>query len=450
MPRLKPSSCLEFTPENLGYTPANRHLFRFVPHCGYIVINLSYTNGDARGIDGDGYGQMALFCLACKPGYKPELNQFYNSSVVKKCNPIQHCIGRDWANSCSECAANFSYQYSDGRIDFTVCLKNSVSFCYAATEQRCMVCERGYQLDAHSNCVPFNLIQCESNYQFTKYSKITRRDLQWKFYLHRHGVGCNKCLKGHYGVQLRRPDSFLCFPSPQDAQGSIIENCRSLALGAGGEIRCEACLPHYAPSRSGLECVFFPNCLQMDQEGRGCAECAEGFAMENLKCRPRNILHCKAYQQVHHQITQVCLSCLDGYVLVHNSCLRGKVKNCRRFKTLHRCLECLENYFLFQGTFYDHCFYIPTSLQCSQASLRQNSDGRLNLECSQCQKRNFSLQNLSLNDFSTSRLVFKSQCLSVDVQSHCSQYHTDSPLMNQKINCTQCEKGFYLESSQCK
>ncbi len=67
---------------------------------------------------------------------------------------IRNCIGKGWANSCSECEKGFVYEF-DGVIKFDSCVVNFVEFCWTSEKNavdKCLICKVGFVLSPLNSC----------------------------------------------------------------------------------------------------------------------------------------------------------------------------------------------------------------------------------------------------------------------------------------------------------
>lgn len=83
-------------------------------NCALGVINLNEDSGESRNNrktfpDNDDDIELAHFCAACKPGYRPTPINVLFKHVVVACDKIDNCNGLNWFNGCSECSTGFAY-----------------------------------------------------------------------------------------------------------------------------------------------------------------------------------------------------------------------------------------------------------------------------------------------------------------------------------------------------
>ena len=82
------------------------------------VDGTAFDNSDASVSNSDTNVTNMLFCMYCKPGFRPTMNEAGNKVI--SCTEIQNCDAANstMANGCNKCATN-TYHPFDGGIDYT-------------------------------------------------------------------------------------------------------------------------------------------------------------------------------------------------------------------------------------------------------------------------------------------------------------------------------------------
>lgn len=78
---------------------------------------LSFAN---NGVEVSFLGELSVFCVACKNGYRPKFNPRFPLHVYE-CEAISSCQAGDVAfyNGCQTCQNGFTFGEKDGNIDYT-------------------------------------------------------------------------------------------------------------------------------------------------------------------------------------------------------------------------------------------------------------------------------------------------------------------------------------------
>lgn len=127
-------NCLYQNSYSFGYDESNQSLFQMPENCGLGVINLAYSDGNAKGNKGSDDSKLALYCAACMPGFKSQSHKAFPFIKVS-CIPIENCRAEGtWFNYCSQCESDFVHLYdlTNNNIYYDQCIPNQLPYCQAS------------------------------------------------------------------------------------------------------------------------------------------------------------------------------------------------------------------------------------------------------------------------------------------------------------------------------
>lgn len=152
-------------PDKTSFNITDPNKWNFPENCAIGVLNVdslpdassstSLLNADRT--------KVAVFCGACKPGYKPVYAKDANSTslefVVASCTSIGHCLDSDAFNNCTKCDKGYAFSYENGVVNYKVCSQLPVAtpmnyncFAYDGTNSACKFCYEGTYLNADGYC----------------------------------------------------------------------------------------------------------------------------------------------------------------------------------------------------------------------------------------------------------------------------------------------------------
>lgn len=119
--------------------------------------------------------KLAVFCGACKPGYRAVYGMDNaNPSkkvdfVITSCEPITNCEESTAFNNCTKCQSGFGFAYENGEVRYDKCLTlpqmqgetNNDCFAYDQTNLKCVFCCRGTYLNKDGFCERITPPKCD-------------------------------------------------------------------------------------------------------------------------------------------------------------------------------------------------------------------------------------------------------------------------------------------------
>ncbi|BFU21619.1 CXXC-rich, putative [Entamoeba histolytica HM-1:IMSS-B] len=214
------------------------------------------------------------------------------------------------------------------------------------------------------------------------------------------GAYCTDCKNGTCRVCNER---FLNIEGKCIYYKYVIPNCQIYS----GE--CVLCNYGFVLNNGSCIEVNLPNCVEYDQAGT-CTQCVIGYFINNkgfCQSCPANCIEC---------MNDKCLVCADKYYLVNETCTKGNIKNCLRYNSLGNCDTCSFGYGVKNG-------------MCEFCRVKDCQDCSLYDDCLLCN--------------GGSKQLFNNSCQNFIPIENCKKYDIDF------AKCLECEKGYYLEHSQC-
>ena len=396
-------------------------------------------------------------CVACLPGYKPEMTELLDGSkYVKACSLILNCdLNKSKTfNKCDTCAGKYSLKYDDqvanGYTDGLSCVfGNSNCDIYDSVNKICKKCKKGTILNADGICDTANLTNCE----ITGYIEPVNENFLTNFT--NFGQGCEKCENNYIGIKFDSKHT-QCILSTDLQTGKsynsslvLIKSCAFYTEIENEEnkVICHQCVEGFIISKSQKACypdnISIKNCRIYTDNGESCAVCNDNYyANDDGRCISGNISYCSAYKD-----ENTCVKCEEGYIIIKNInkkiCFENPDLNCKEFsgdelnKSNLVCDTCFKNHFYSKnvleiGEFpLFHCLEIPDIANCIKYNnIPDTADA--SLTCSECE------QNYFVNEGKCSLRVNK-------VIVNCDEYFIN------KDKCKKCSKGNYVaENGLCK
>ena len=458
----------------------------FPEHCGLGVINLSHSDGNSTDSVMEASLEtltpnlnLAIFCGACLPSYKPTFLHYSVEHIVVKCSPIDNCGSNNqvYFNACSECSSGYTFLYDDQTqaVDHTQCIQHSSSNCYAALARSnskdgfCRICKKGFVLNRDQFCEELTAARCTTSLGSVIWNGyVTGLVLNYMQFALPQGNGCNSCSSGFVSLE-RVGNTMVCSVSPyitqnassfdlqsdQQTKSSYIKNCEGYTLNfdAGeqteGALQCMQCSSANILNQNGTNCLStVPNCvIASSTNDEQCAECEEGYALINDTCQAGNIANCASYETKLSNNTIKCKACNPGYYSDSNKtlCKLGIVPNCRVYieNNSKQCSECESGYAKISKEV-DVCYPIEPQLNCLSATIESKND---EVMCSDCKLPNQILVAPNRNQGSTENQTI---CMRHNLVDNCEQYDIAEDISSSSFLCKQCKSGYYLKDYNCK
>lgn len=428
-------------------------------NCAIAAFNVESVTASAENANKTNLAStanLAVFCLACDPGFKRTFATDSSNAVIPyvvyQCTSISNCLVKDWFNYCSLCNNNYAFAYSDTNgVDFTNCVPYPAdSNCFATYAQDsgpCAICKKGYVLNYDGICEALIVPFCQSD-KFDHTRKFKRIDFNTIFYLSPLGRGCHKCRTGYTPVysniapKLCSPSSYLSKLYTLSTTNYIL-NCNNYYLD-NSTLKCINCANGYVLMTTYAKCLpatQLTNC-KLASSNTECQTCNDGFLNISKKCQKMGIENCISYNLSSDQISQTCLDCTDGYYVSNNKCIKGQISNCIRFMSNgDGCSKCMGGFELVKATNKDYCFKTPTDMNCE----KYDSDRfRSNvLECTLCSY----LTPLYITTAMTNETTFR--CVPLVESSSCLSYNNTGRFSSSVLDCNSCALGYYLKNGVC-
>ena len=429
--------------------------FNFPDNCAMGVIDVtSAPNAAESNIAAPTAGKASVFCIACKPGYRPtRVTSAVGLLMVYECTQISNtkCAGSTWFNLCSECAVDHCYKFdpTTKTVLFDSCISFTDSNCYAADDTDpanvfCVYCKKGFSLNIDGKCERINSAKCvgnQFNLNFKFHSKFESDQHAIGMILAPTGSGCQKC-ESSYLALLQPSTEYVCTTSTYLEAGTfpettkVIANCVNFTANkTTGDLECKVCAETYILTDE-FKCSLqtdSPDCL-IALADKTCKTCREGFAEQKGVCHKKEIENCLEYQEGPAVVSQTCLKCAPDYYPFEKKCAKGELGMCKELKNKDECIECQPNHHLIvakDGKSY--CFPIDPELNCETLADKL-VDGMV--ECTFC-KFEFSL--------STGATAFNSTvCMDFQHTDNCLTYDFTSQISTSTFNCKLCSEDFYV------
>ena len=361
-------------------------------------------------------------CLECQLGYLLSLDYKLCEKIKTQPNCQGYTQGR-----CSECTEThffnknthfedlFQFQTQSQINNLSKFLlgssKNEFNQFYAPSCQEIRV----------ENCKviknAFECQECEENHFLTEDSKCQANP----------DAGVENCLR-YSSISSCEECSFNFYleNSSTCSQITLIPNCIQYD-GTASTTRCLECVSAMYSSES--ECLdrvdskSISNCDQTDPFEDQCLECRDNYQLsfDKLSCLEK-VSNCRTNKE--YQDKMVCQECSDEFYLSdQDTCLRGQVSFCKEYLSdPNTCLTCKNEYYLENGLCKKH----DPIAECETFSPSQANT------CTSCGGNFYNYWVIS-------------RCKEYTQIPHCLEYNELPP-----IACNTCEKGYYLESNQCR
>lgn len=431
--------------------------FNFPLNCAIGVLNVnsdkdstSSSNFDPNvGID---RAKVAVFCGACRPGYKATYNIGTINTVEKvdfvitKCDLIPNCIQKNSFNYCTKCAIGFSFEYANDKVNFDSCVSDNGNLsCYAydLSTSKCILCNKGTYLNKDGNCESINPPRCEFN-QFNFRNNYFIDTFNVGLFLNNEGTGCNKCKKGYKSI-FEPNNYFICTESEVHSKQNLpvstqyINNCKNYHV-LNNLLRCITCHDGFVPLQTTGVCTEIgpiSNCA-LALTPNTCSKCVDRYVTVNRLCEIQSLENCSDYSHDHNNQEQRCLECEEGYFVSDFTCDKGDVENCLIFETKTVCNKCNDNFQLVtRSGGISYCFPIDKRLSCRQFNRNQFQIGKL--ECDEC-INNLFVKNYEQNNF------FKTHCMKFSEVPNCVQYDIKPANADSSFTCQKCTPNFFLSN----
>ena len=352
-------------------------------------------------------------CASCNDGF------FLNKTTgrCQSCN-INNCIECNDKKECFKCAENYELRSNRCALGCRKGLNEKCKECNETLSSKCGSCNENYYLPIDlldkKECKPCpeNCIECTGTIHNTTCTKcktscyhivdgrcvLKNLLLYSMFCLDCQGesMGCYKCNEGYY-----LDENNICYPCGENIKKCHIEN---------NEIIIDECFPNS---------TFIDNkCL---------AKCQTGF---KEKC-----LYCKSE---YNKINQ-CGDCNKGYYMPsdyikQDICFSCDVEGCVKCSgtiTEKECLECHNDYMLFEGKCIKNC-EIGEEYKCLTCNTEEGKNDR----CGTCNDGYY------LPDFSTD--IYKN-FICQECPLGCSSCYFDG----KTVKCTECIENYLLRKGKC-
>ena len=362
-------------------------------------------------------------CIACKPGYKPEMStNAENIFAVATCSAIEFCNTQDSNsfNKCDICSGQYSLKFdvtsTNKMTKGLECVPSFQENClvYDTNLTRCVKCAQGYFLNVDFICDSVDSENCEQQGFYTKDS----REIATNYSLTGHG--CSKCGGDH--ISMRFPDIFSsCVLSQSLKPGSnasssfLITNCSFYGINDQNEIICSTCNEISISSENKKLCFIIPNSLE------NCLYVSNTSQDNNIKCS----------------------ICQDYYFKDDfDYCISGNIQNCVKYNSSTECRQCRAGYFRTQVKDGRIICMKPNSQPCS---IYDDSSALIgNLKCNLCNSNYYYTSSSEYGNFPLT------DCLQIPSIDNCIEYANVGGVLNSTLSCTKCEPLYYvLTALQC-
>lgn len=406
------------------------------------------------------------FCVGCKPGYKPKIQNGYIVECIEitGCDPIK---GLTTFNKCTFC--------EDGKVlneNMDACLTNPIVNCYIGTDSAdktlCHECEVGY-LPTPNKAV-CNQVNFRNCLKLNRLTLTNGTDLPYT------GDGCKECELGYLAF-IPNLTQTLCVKS-DEIENRVYNNAGvANCLTYSSRVDCNICTVGFIkPEDSNLKCVLtstIENCEKYDS-GLSCRQCKAGFLLSGGKCLDGSeyISNCEKFET-----EKICKVCSSGYIPVRFGdkilCYQSKsaLSNCEEYdlaNTLNKvlyCNKCTPPYYPKDkdaGQTLSSCVSIPSIAHCktyetSTFKCTECEDDYYISEpthiskLQKCLKRAADPTACGLKDLSKDSCK---QCVSgYYVRNNICQFKPTGvigcALYKDEINCSKCKNKMYLLGNSC-
>ena len=323
-------------------------------------------------------------CIACKPGFSATLTG--TSVFPTACTPIKNCDISDpskntFLNNCETCKVGYGWDYgvSDDQFHKNVCEKILLvdgyvnEHCKVGNSATCYFCEKGYELNERSFCVPTNKTAngC-TNYgiarSYLSYSDITSTNqAAWiadntyvgtdmpryafiDYFLNdgqtSNAYGCGTCSTDFSSFSGSTGAPISCLEIEDLIPGTytpIVENCEESLYT--DKTLCKRCLDGYTVKADFSECLesvgVLENCIE--QGATDCSICKDGYILADNSCiLPGN---CELWSGLSTS-SYLCAVCKPGFMpdfsdTSNRTCVKSTPDDpCTRWAPAVGCLAC--------------------------------------------------------------------------------------------------------------
>lgn len=435
--------------------------FTFPENCAMGVIDTTKNaNASEATNETPDPDKASIFCIACKPGYKPKyVTNNTGLLMVYECKKINEskCISSTWHNSCSNCASGHAYNYNPTTkmVEFDNCEEYDDDNCYAVditdvAKPQCVYCKKGYSFNVDKKCEMINSSRCKDNqftFDFKFNAEFSTDQHAIGMILAPNGPGCQECESGFLPLKVQAT-KYYCTASTYVNDGTypadtkLIDQCKNYFVDSNGKLACRVCESDYILNTNDI-CVVaddYPNC-EIANVSSGCKKCKANYVNISDNCVLKDIDHCLVYNEESSAQSLTCLQCESGYYSTFTACREGEIPFCKIYANRNECSECQENYALaITKNAQSYCYPIDTKLNCKSIS-SQISD--MEIECNEC-KFGFALTT-GIDDRN------KTICMNFRLIAQCMQYEITNDIPTSTFKCLKCKEGFYLDTPlSCK
>ena len=315
---------------------------------------------------------------------------------------IEHCLVYKTGNECEKCETHYNLVRAKSS---TICLQilpncktldliNDVAVCQECLEG---FVEKSLQVsDQLTMCVDLvpvaNCLEYDSG-SGSRDSTLACKECQPEYFLHN-----GECL-------IRK--------------NSQIEFCEKYSANLDN---CEKCEDDYYLSENGLSCFFLNKGVAFCETYKSvneCSICRSGFFLHENKCNKvsLSIENCDRYTD-----NDLCKKCKQGYFLENNICVLSVARNCETQIDLKQCSTCRPGFFLEQLNSIVSCIEKQVD-HCVEIDSWENS------KCAVCQAGYYAVEGIC-------RLARK-PIANCEIQQN-------------ELECTKCDKGYYLDFNKEK
>ena len=431
----------------------------------------------------------ANLCSRCVPGFYLEEN------VCKKLEDISGCLEfNSETEDCDKCDYK-KYYLDEGRCGERVKSFN-IEFCHelSETDDHCVKCIPSFQLtDDKLKCLP-HIPHCQdyvkstdnTHADYTNVSTVSLRcqTCNTNFYISVNQTecipqdspgcvtfdsntnDCNTCAYGYWkdGTECKLYTKEFCkeFDESSDACTScfdgfyfsspdcLIFTARNCLTKLTDSNNCDTCPHQYylkadANSVKNCEPLTARNCKSFATVAGGtdiensCADCYQGYFLDNGSCSPLSLLNCA----VQTADQNACTTCKDGYYKKGNFCEAYTVKNCASYSpTSDSCVSCI-------GHIADenpgNRFYLKVVDDLGDADASNDLKDCVAYTVQNCTTK--------YDDKDECKTCASASKWYINGQGDCVPSHfnhcTTITVTNKKEECGTCANGFKLDAGRC-
>lgn len=427
--------------------------FNFPDFCGVGALNVNSardaSSSSTNLISGGDKTKMAVFCVACKPGYKAS---FFSQDVpaVVKCDPIVECLASTWFNNCSSCRSNYAYGYKTGfGIVYDVCeLATSFPNCYAIKIDKlfspyCVYCKKGYTLAASGLCEQMSVIRCPDG-KFSLIKNLPLQEFGFLTYNFEDGFGVSECDQGYY-IQKQSASEMVCIFSK--FLNNLSANVSNFTIGClnysiiNDIASCITCKIGYILTTSNMciKAASLEGCT-LAIDSTHCQTCANEYSSYRNFCYKGKIENCATYSDNITEQEQVCYSCNDGYYPIDKVCRKGNVTGCAAYRRRNdgSCRLCESGYAIITLAAVTYCYPLHSESKCETTNDKMVAQ---KFTCSACKSDSF------LVTYGQSE--FTDICLPFNKIEKCVEYNLGSTLLASTLGCKVCEPEYFVQYAVC-